>query len=242
MTRAIRNANPLRRAWSGVASLPASLLAVLLVVFVLALVLFWAAATYTIVAEGELVPWDVGPIYQVEIFGRVTFYADGETARAVDVAAGLLLGATAGAAFLAYVLLLRRGGPDNGKARLCFLLASLGAGWLAFDEMAGIHETIGFNLPFLADIPGIDHPDDALYLAYAVPALAFLVVFRDILFASRRVGVLFLVAIALFGVGVVFDVVGRFVEELAEPLAALTLLVAFLLLAVERVEGRTSSA
>lgn len=231
-----RSAGPARRAWAGIASLPASLVVAIGVLVVLAAVLFWAAATYTIVAEGELVPWDVGPIYQVEVFGRLTFYADGETARTVDVVAGILLAATAGTALLAYALLLRRGDAGESRARACFLVAALGAAWLAFDEMGGIHETVGYNLPFLADIPGIHRPDDALYLAYTVPAIAFLAVFRDVLFASRRVGALILLGIALFGAAVALDVLGRFVEELAEPLAALALLAAFVLLALDRVE------
>lgn len=218
--------------------LPVSLVAAAIVVVAFAGLLFWAAATYTIVDEGELVPWDVGSIYQVEVFGRVTFYADGETARAVDVVSGIVLAATAGVAFFAYLLLLRTERAGDRKARLCFLLATLGAGWLAFDEMAGIHETLGLNLPWLADIPGISRPDDALFLAYAVPAVAFLAGFRDVLFTSRRVGALFLAGVVLFALGALLDTLGRFVEELVEPLAALVLLAAFLLLAVEVVEAR----
>lgn len=240
MTAGGRSKARWQRARAAAAVLPASLVVVVVALAALAGLLFWAAATYTIVDEGELVPWDVGPIYEVEIFGRVTFYADGETARAGDAVSGILLAATAGVAFLTYVLLLQRSHAADGRARLCFLLATVGAGWLAFDEFAGIHETVGLNLPFLADLPGIERPDDALFLLYAVPAAVFLAAFRHVLFASRGVSALLVAGIALTGVGAILDVGGRYVEELAEPLSAMLILAGFLLLSVRRIEAPAS--
>lgn len=106
---------------------------------------------------------------------------------------------------------------------------------LALDELAGLHETLGYNLPFLADIPGIERPDDAIILAYSAPGVVFLVLFRDVLFRDRRTGALLLLGIGLFGAAAVLDALGGIAEELLESLAALALLAGFLVLAVVRV-------
>ena len=199
-----------------------------------ALLLFWASLTYAVVAKGELLPWDVGTVYQVEAFHRFTLYADGEARRAPDAVGGLLLAAIAGMSLLVYALLRRSGADALARTRRCFLALAAGTAYLAVDEMVGLHETVGYNLPALADIPGIDRPDDLIALAYAVPALAFLLVFLDVLLASRRAAAFFALAVFLFLVGAGLDAADVVLEELAEPAATISLLVGFLLLAVDR--------
>lgn len=91
-----------------ITGLPLVAFAALALVLLLAGVVFWASITYTVVDEGELLPWDVGPVYQVELFDRLTIYASGETALATDALTGFLLAATAGVSLLAYALLSGR--------------------------------------------------------------------------------------------------------------------------------------
>jgi hypothetical protein len=198
------------------------------------LLLFWASLTYAVVAKGELVPWDVGNVYQVEVFHSFTLYTDGEASRAPDAIDGLILAAIAGMSILVFTLVRRSCRAALVHTERCFLVLAAGTAYLALDTIVGLHETVAYNIPALAEIPGIDHPDDALAIAYAVPAVAFLVVFRDVLLASIRAATFFALAAALFIVGEASDLLGIVLEELAEPAATISLLVGFFLLALDR--------
>ena len=84
--------------------------------------------------------------------------------------------------------------------------SALGLAFLALDEMLALHETIGYNLDFLADLPGVNSPEDVVFALYAVPAVAFFVVYRDLLAVSRWGIRLVALGVALFGVAAVLDV------------------------------------
>jgi hypothetical protein len=91
---------------------------------------------------------------------------------------------------------------------------------LALDEIFAVHQTVGHNLGFLADLPGVDRPDDVVFALLGVAALAFVWSFRDILLSRRRPTQLFALGGAFFVIAVLGDVTSRSFEEPAEVVAA----------------------
>ena len=87
-------------------------------------------------------------------------------------------------------------GAVGSRARLrrFFGFAAGGLAFLAADELFAIHETVGHNLRFLADLPGVERPDDVVFLSYGLAVLVFAWLFRDILLQN-------VAAVRLFGVG-----------------------------------------
>lgn len=134
--------------------------AILLGLAVVAL-LVGSVLTYRIVASGSLVGGTDATVYEVEVFHRWTFLVGEESRRWTDALAGALLASSAGVAVLAYAALRRAGAAADRPARAAFVAAALGTGYLALDEAAGLHETIGYNAPSLASLPGIERPEHA---------------------------------------------------------------------------------
>lgn len=190
-----------------------ALLAIVIVALVAAGVLAASARSlYEVEAKGRnLLPYDAGRVYKVRVFDSFTMYADGESKIEADTIEGILLVSTSTAALIAFLLLRAAGGPLQ---RLRFyLLIFLGMGFLALDELFSIHETLGHNLRFLKDLPGVERPDDVIFASYGIPALAFLIYFRDVFLASRRGTVLIGLGVALFGLSAVSDVAAAPFEE-----------------------------
>jgi hypothetical protein len=194
---------------------------------------YFAPSFYEVVDKGPYVrPYspDPGSVYEVRLFDAVTVYGDRESRPRPDEATATALVALAVAALMTALILRATGAPR--RLRLFYAIAAGGAGFLAVDEMVAIHETLGHNLPFLADLPGVDHPDDPIVALYALPALAFVIAFRDILAASAP-------SCALFGAGMVFfafaaaaDLIAAPAEELFEVLASACLFAGFVVLIV----------
>lgn len=65
-------------------------------------------------------------------------------------------------------------GGGRGRVRPFWLLAGLGFGFLAVDELWSIHERIGRELDEagVPRLPGINHHDDLVLLAYGLAGLA----------------------------------------------------------------------
>jgi hypothetical protein len=190
-----------------------------------------APSLYEVVRSGrDLVPQASGLLYEVRVLDKFTIFASEETRPDLDKlsAAGLVAAATM---ILTAFLLLRAGRADM-RLRRCFALASAGLAFLAADELFGIHETIGVNLQFLADLPGVQRPDDALFVLYAIPLGVFAWSFRDVVRSDRRAVQLFGVGLAFFLVAVVGDLRNSGIEEPAEALAAACLLAGLVALTV----------
>jgi hypothetical protein len=190
-----------------------ALIAIAVVALVAAGVLAASARSlYEVEDKGRnLLPYDAGRVYKVRVFDSFTMYADGESKVEADTIEGILLVATATAALIAF-LLLRAAGGDRQRLRF-YLLAFLGIGFLALDELFSIHETIGHNMRFLRDLPGVERPDDVIFASYGIPALAFLIYFRDVFLASRRATILIGLGVALFGLSAVSDIAAAPFEE-----------------------------
>lgn len=190
-----------------------------------------AAQSFHVVAEGQLLPYTEGKIYEVETLGMRVFL-EPEVRPSLDVMVSAMLLAVSSMAALTLVVFRnnRRGEPSR---RRFYGLVMAGAGFLAADELFGIHETIGHNLQFLMDLPGIDRPDDAVVLGYVIVAAVFVWLNRRQLLTSRRALTMWMVATVIFAVAAVGDTVGLRGEELIELVAALFIVGGFASLAAE---------
>jgi hypothetical protein len=179
-----------------------------------------APSLYEVQDRGrDVVPYpNTGEVYKLRVLDTVTVYADGQSRPIPDKisSAGLVAAATM---TLMAALLLAAAGAGRRKRRF-YAFATAGLAFLAVDETFAVHQTIGHNLGFLADLPGVDRPDDVVFALFGVAALAFVWSFRDILLSRRRPTQLFVLGGAFFGIAVLGDVTSRSFEEPAEIMAA----------------------
>lgn len=205
-------------------------------VALLALMIFGyvLSKNYKVLAEGALLPYTDGKVARLRLFDAVTLYVAKERTRPLDVLNVVLFAMTAGVSFFTLVLLDMLA-TARGKVAAFFVVALVGAVWLAADEGIGIHETIGYNLDFLRDVPGVHRPDDLVFASYGMPALVIVVVFRKVILASRAAVACFAAALALFVAAAFFDVVGIGLDEICEPMSTACLLAGFTLIALREV-------
>ncbi len=189
---------------------------------------------YEVVDKGRLLPYTTGEIYRIELFGRFTVYVEPEAKPSLDTFNSYILVSISSIALLALTFLRVVRVPTRPRVQAFFFVVWLGTGLLAADELFGGHESLGHNLQFLADLPGIKRPDDAIVALYVPAALAFLVVFRRIILASAGARVSFGLAIVILVLGAVSDVLGvGQLEEVLEALASMSLLAGFMLLTID---------
>jgi hypothetical protein len=194
---------------------------------------FAATQKVAVVDRGQLLSWIELEVESLEFWDRFTVYRTPETSIGFDEVNGLLLATLSGMAFLVTVVLDRMPGSAPPRVRWFFLIAWLGAAYLAVDELFGLHETIGINLPWLRELPAVDHPDDVLLAAYGLVAGVVLVALRDVAFPSRRIAAWFAASFATYASSIVMDLLKFEREDVFELLASALLLVAFAQLATE---------
>lgn len=200
------------------------IVASVLVVVTLALLAYLAPSFYDVQDKGRgapLVPYESGLVYKIRILDLVNVYADEESRPSPDKLSSIGLVATTTMSLMALVLLGAAGGDP--RLRRFYAFATAGLAFLAFDELFAFHETLGHNLRFLADLPGVERPDDVVFFSYAIPLAIFAWAFRDVLLTERRVVQLFAVGAALYLIAVAGDVAGMGIDEPAEVLASLCL-------------------
>jgi hypothetical protein len=208
-----------------------------LAALVLVGVLATAFATAEVLARGELLPYTPMTVERVEVLGGLELWVARESLARLDLLNGLILFAGSG---MALVAALRAGGQD--RLRGLFLLLAAGLAFLGLDELLALHETIGYNLDFLADVPGARSPEDVLFALYALPALAFFFYYRDLLAGSPGGARLVMAGVALFLAAAALDVADVLLDEQwLEPVASLALVAGFLLVALHHL-GRSSPA
>lgn len=189
-----------------------------------------------VVAQGKLLSF-AGEVRQVRLLDRFDLYLEHETKKpSPDTVNSGFLTAIVAVSLLARSLLRRRSGGWALPERF-FLLSALGASYLSVDEQLGLHETIGHNLGFLADLPGVRHPDDLLVAAIGLGGATFVFFFRDVVRHSRRVAVLFATGGALFAFAALadFGLDIEWLEEWTEAASSAVLLGAFAVLTMELV-------
>ena len=191
----------------------------------LAMLVVLAPSLYEVVAKGDgppVVPYEAGEVYKIRLLDLFTFYAAEEARPEPDKLSSVVLVGAATMALMAWLLL--RMVLAGARERRFFGFASAGLAFLAADELFGVHETIGHNLQFLADIPGVERPDDVVFALLVVPLAFFAWSFRDILFKYRRAVQLFAVGTFLFLLAVVGDLSGSHLDEPIEVISAACLL------------------
>lgn len=203
----------------------------------LAVAIVSAPSVYEVEEKGrDLLPYDSGEVYRVRLFDAVTFYADGESRPTPDLVSGMALVAAAVAALVVGLLLRAIYGRRRRHLFAFYAVLSGGMAFLALDELMGIHETVGHNLRFLGDLPAVRHPDDVIVALYALPAMAFLFHFRDLITRSARVRRLFGAAAVLLVAAVALDAfTATPAEDLVEALAGFAILAGLTLLALEHI-------
>lgn len=207
--------------------------AAILVVGILALgvVFLMAPSAYDVQDKGRgpgIVPYESGLIYKVRVLDSFTVYAPEEARPDPDKVSSLGLAVATTMMLMTFLLLTAAGsGP---RLRVFYALGAAGLALATVDETFALHETIGHNMHFLGDVPGIERPDDLIFAFYPIALAFFAWHFRDILFADRRATRLFAAGSALVLVAVAGDIIGSHVDEAAEPLAGLCLVVGLVML------------
>jgi hypothetical protein len=190
---------------------------------VLALVVFFAPSLYEVQDKGrDVVPYGNSVVYKVRVLDTFTIYAPEDARPEADKLSIVGLVAAATMVFMTWLLLdaLRA----SQRVRRFYMFAAAGLALLAADENFGLHETLGHNLQFLADVPGVTRPDDLIFSQYAIALAIFAWQFRDVVLAHPKAVRLFAVGTVFFAVAVIGDLVGSGVDELAEVVASFFLL------------------
>ena len=192
-------------------------------VVALALLVFLAPSVYDVQDKGRnVVPYDSGLVYKVRVLDEFNLYAAEEARPEADKLSAIGLVAAATMMFMS--LLLLNAVRASPHVRRFYLFGAAGLAFLAADESFGLHETLGHNLQFLADVPGVTRPDDLIFSLYVIPAAIFAWYFRDVLLAHRNAVRFFAVGIFFVAVAAVGDLSGSGVDELAEVITAFCLL------------------
>lgn len=185
-----------------------------------------AVATAEVIASGRLLPYTPMTVERVRVLGGTELWVARESLTDLDLLNALILAAGTVVAGLAAVRMEAR------RAVQFFALLCAGLAFLCLDELLALHETIGYNLDFLADLPGANSPEDVLFALYAVPAVAFFLVYRDLIGVSRLGTRLVLAGVGLFGVSALLDVTDALLDEQwIEPPASALLIAGFTLVA-----------
>jgi hypothetical protein len=158
--------------------------------------------------QGDAVmPYESGTVKEVRLLGAFTVYVDAESQPTPGILGGLALLILATAAFMTALVLHMVGGRRRLVAFYALICA--GFGFAAFDELFAMHETLGHNLQFLADLPGVTRPDDVVVALYILPAAAFTYYFRDVVLGNRRAVFALAGALGFFALSVAGDVTGQ---------------------------------
>ena len=164
------------------------------------------------------VPYPSGEVKELQVLG-LSLKVDGEPRPGASVLGAIALFMLATACFMTFVAL--RFAAAQRQLVWFWLIASAGLAVAATDELFAMHESIGHNLPFLADLPGVKRPDDVLILLYLPGALAFAWWFRDVLRAHRTTLWCMTAAISCFALSAASDLLSLRLEEWFELMAGL---------------------
>jgi hypothetical protein len=185
-----------------------------------------AAPGVHVIERGQFVDYTEHEVLRVRIFDAFSVLAAPETRADTDLMNVVVLCLLAGTAVLASVL------SPKGRMRMFFAIAAAGAFLAALEEGFELSETLGYNLNWFAD-HGI--PVRKIDVLDAIPAVAFIWVFRDLLVASTT-ALWFLAFGALLFLGsLVLEVVALSpVEDVFEVVASASLFLGFVVLATDR--------
>jgi hypothetical protein len=167
------------------------------------------------------VSYPAGEVKEVRVLDAVNVYYDGEPRPGFSVFGGMALLILGTAGFMTFAALRFAGA--RRRLRSFWAVAAFGLAVAGTDELLAIHESVGHNLRFLADVPGVKRPDDLLLALYLPGALVFAWWFRDILVEHRFTVTCIAAGVFSFGVSVAGDLTSSHIEEWAELVAGLFL-------------------
>jgi len=167
----------------------------------------------------DLLPYPAD-VVKVRVTDAVTLYVDVQPQPPADILNGMLLSAAATASLMTMLFLVRLG--EQRRELLSFwALAAAALAYLALDELAAVHETLGHNMRFLADLPGVESPDVVVLAAYGIPAAVFVLRFWGVLVEIVRVRRLLALTASVWLVAEVADVASLPGEEALELTATI---------------------
>jgi hypothetical protein len=194
-------------------------------------------ATAEVLATGKLLPYTPMTVQRVRFAGGVELWIARESLARLDVLNALILASGALVAAATAVRLSAR------RVSGFFALLGAGLGFLALDELLALHETVGYNLDFLGDLPATNSPEDVVFALYALPAVAFLVAYGDLIRASRRGSALVALGVTLFGAAAALDVADALIDEQwIEPPASALLVAGFAFVAARHLASLPPNA
>lgn len=197
---------------------------------VLAAVVLLPSELYEVTDKGRgpgIVPYDSGLVYKLRVLDGVTLYAPEEARPHPDKMTSMTLAAATTMMLMAFVLLTAA--RSEAGLRAFFAWAAAGLAVLTVDETFALHELLGHNLHFLAGAPGVERPDDLIFALYPIAAGIFAWRFRRVLLAERAAVGPFAFGGFVFLIAVAGDLAGSPVDEVAEPIAGLCLIVGLVL-------------
>jgi hypothetical protein len=202
-----------RSAW-----VPALVVGVLIAMVAGSAVLLARGPAYEVRGDAA-VPYDAGKVKEVRVLDSATVYVDGERKPGPSVIGGIALIVLATAAFMTAVALSF---AHAGRRLVTFyVIVAAALGFAGLDELFAIHESVGHNLQFLADVPGVSRPDDLVIALYLVPAVLFAWLYRDVLRSDRRAATALAAGIAVFAMAAAADLAGIKAEEYLELVSGL---------------------
>lgn len=185
-----------------------------------------------------IVPYDSGLIYKLRLFDSLTLYAPEEAKPQPDKLTSLGLAAATTMMLMAFVLLTAARG--DARMRTFFAWATAGLALLTLDETFALHELLGHNLHFLADVPGVERPDDLIFALYPIAVVVFAWHFRDVLLAHSTAARLFAIGGLFFLIAIAGDLAGSHVDEVAEAIAGLCLVAGLVLITADALRRELS--
>lgn len=190
-----------------------------------------AAPGLDVISRGHFVGYTEHDVERVRAFGSWTFLAAPNTNGDTDVVNGIVLGFLGGVAALAALLAWL--GRLDSHLRWFFTLTALGATLASVAEVFELDETLGYNVQWVDNIPGLTAENlDLIILGPA--AIVFVWFFRDVLRRSVDAMWFWAVGISIFFVTLVLDTFfDTPLEDKLEVVASLFLLAGFALLSAE---------
>ena len=199
----------------------------------------YLAAGPEVLEKGRLLSYTEQTVWRVRLFNAFDVWVAKESIGPLDAINGLIIAAGAGMATMG-ALLTRSVAPRTNRF---FWLLAAGLAYLAADEQLALHETFGYNLDFLARVPGVHSPEDVFFALYAVPAVAFFIFYWDLILASRWGARLMALGVVLFGAAAALDVVDRFIDEQwVEPISSIALVSGLALVALRHLSWSAAAA
>lgn len=197
-------------------------IAIAVVALLLVVLAFAAYESADVLESGHILPYTKARAERVEVLGGPKLTVQVEPPSRVDSLTTACFFGLAAVALLMSLML--RGIEGRQRERWFWAAIVVGSVYLGLDELLGVHESIGANMRFLADIPGVHTPEDVVISLYAIPGLIFLYLFWDLLRASRLGLRLLIAGFALYVFSAALDVLDTLMDEQLVELASIVVL------------------